>query len=318
MTKRWMIAALAVAASTAAAAGPDLTGRKLVFDDEFNGTSVDWTRWRGDSSSQGYCGRGNPTNQQIGYALDARSTVSGGFLSLNALRGSVTQCGRTWPWTNARLQGGPSMREGYIEVRAKPPKEDGFRSSFWTWVYPGRESLGTQERDPYEQYSSSQQWVHFGGGEGGEGLPWQADNPQNTNPGPFDPTAGFHVYGADIKLDGTDFYVDGVLKFHSPPGSNPLVAWNIIVDIAVCDSNCGGPPPTGVNSAAHVIDYVRAWSSDAGLPAVTPEPGYDGPPVGGGGGGGSTTGLVCTVTAPCSGSFATEVKVNRDGTFVAQ
>lgn len=310
---------LLLVASPLAAQPADLAQRKLVFDDEFNGTVFDSSKWTGFSTSQSHCGRGNPTNQQIGYALDQNAVVSGGILSLTAKRESLTTCGRTWPWTNARLQGGPSMQYAYIEVRSKPPAANGFRSAFWTWVYPGRESIGDQERDPYEQYSSSEQWVHFGGGNGGQGLAWDASDPQNTNPGPFNPTAGFHRYGADIRPDGTVFYVDGVEKFRSPPASNPLQAWNIIIDLAVCDNQCGGPPPTGVNTAVHQIDYVRAWSNDANLPAVTPQPGYDGPgSTGGGGGPPDTTALNCTTAAPCSGKFSTDVTVRPDGTFTAK
>jgi len=254
-------------------AGPDLTGRKLVFDEEFNGTAVDWTKWAGHSNSQGDCERGNKSNEQLGYALDANAAVAGGFLTITAKKLNFTSpcSGTVYNWTNARLQSSPSFafQYGYIEERAKFPPEKGFRVAFWTWQPPGYPGPGTQEVDPYEYYSDNKTKLHLGGG---PGIPSDAGSFVYTLP--FDPTTDFHTYGADVQPTKTDFYVDGKLIFTSKPRDNTTKA-NIITDMAVYSTV---PPDASTTNATKTVDYIRAWSKDPNLPAVQPQPGYDGPP----------------------------------------
>ncbi|SMH47428.1 carbohydrate-binding domain-containing protein [Azospirillum agricola] len=238
---------------------------KLVFDDEFNGTKVDTTKWTDSSSAEADGGHGNLGNRQLEWNQMKNATVSDGILSLTAKRESYTSASGThYDWTSGLLTTSPSFtfQYGYIEERAKMPAEKGFWPAFWTWQAPGVNSW--QETDAYEYYSDNKSKIYLTShaGSGGGSI----------HDLPFDPTTDFHTYGVDIRPTGTTWYIDGV-KVASASGS-PSAPTNIITNLAVFKDI---QPAASTMSATKQVDYVRAYSYDAGAKAVTPQEGYDGP-----------------------------------------
>src|SRR4051794_7569340 len=127
----------------AAMARPDLTGYKLVFDEEFNGTSVDWSKWSDESSSQSDGQHGNLPNKQLEWNHAANAMVADGHLTITAKRENFrSPSGKTYAWTSSLLTSSPSFafQYGYIEERAMFPAKKGFWPSFWTWQLPGDNS----------------------------------------------------------------------------------------------------------------------------------------------------------------------------------
>src|ERR1044072_9097213 len=154
--KRFLLAtslfALCLSSAAAQTADPRLN-KKLVLDEEFNGTAVDYTKWAGVSSSHADNQRGNLGNTQLEYSLNRNASVANGILTITAKRESFTSpSGKRYNWTSAMLTSsgstGLQCKYCYIEERAKFPKERGFWPSFWTWQPPGANS--TQETDVYE------------------------------------------------------------------------------------------------------------------------------------------------------------------------
>jgi beta-glucanase (GH16 family) len=116
-------------------------GYSLVWADEFQGSSLDTTKWNPMNNSN--FGSGNREDQCL---FAANAAVSGGFLQISAQQQTV-DCGGINPdtgnnkyfFTSAFLttkanQGSPekyAFTKGYIEARIRTPKGNPYWSAFW-------------------------------------------------------------------------------------------------------------------------------------------------------------------------------------------
>jgi Glycosyl hydrolases family 16 len=216
------------------------------FGDEFSGPVAWGSKWADSSSAEGDNGHGNMGNQQLEWNHSANCSTSNGILTMMAKPDSITSpSGQHYNWSSCLLSSSPSyaFRYGYMEIRAQLPGPKGFWPAFWTWQAAGNNQW--TETDVYEFYSDNHSRLyltqHSGAGGGTVYGP------------PFDPTTGFHTYGADIEPDGTHFYVDGRLVYTAAGTSTGMT--NIILDNFVYSVI----PPAPGTSAAMQVDYVRAW-----------------------------------------------------------
>lgn len=222
------------------------------FGDEFDGAAVDWNKWADTSSAESDNGRGNPDNQQLEWNQGKNCAVAAGVLTLTAKRERVrSPSGRTYDWTSCLLSSHKryNFRYGFIEARMKLPALAGFWPAFWTFQAPGAQQWN--ETDVFEYYSDNKsrlylnQYVIKNGAE-------QLDSYILTIG--FDPSAGYHVYGADIAPDATRFYVDG--KLVRTTANVSQIDSSILVDHFVY---AGKPPAASTQSAITQVDYIRAW-----------------------------------------------------------
>ena len=218
----------------------------LKFSDEFNGPIAWGTKWADSSSAEGDNGHGNLGNQQLEWNRAANCSVANGVVSLTAKPDSITSpSGTHYNWSSCLLSSSPSyaFRYGYIEIRAQLPGPRGFWPAFWTWQAAGNNRW--TETDVFEFYSDNHSRLYLTQHSGaGGGITYGM---------PFDPTTGFHTYGADIAPNGTRFYVDGKLVGTVAGTSTGLT--NIIVDNFVYSRI----PPAPGTTASMKVDYVRAW-----------------------------------------------------------
>ena len=217
----------------------------LLFNDEFDRTSVDTTKWNYTSSAEADDGQGNLQNQQLSWNQGQNCTEASGLLTITAQRQTVTSpSGQVYDWTSCLLSSTFSFQYGYIETRAELPSPAGFWPGFWTWQV-GNSYI---ETDAFEFYSDNHSLLyltqHSGAGGGCEGLA-----------AGFDPTTAFHVYGVDIEPSGTTWYIDGHKVFTAAGTSTG--ATNILLDDFVYSVI---PPASTTNSATEQIDYVRAYA----------------------------------------------------------
>jgi beta-glucanase (GH16 family) len=235
----------------AAAAEPQPVGHRggwdLVFRDEFGGTTLDPSRWADRSSAEPDDGRGNLGNQQLEWNRAANCQVAGGELRMTARREQVTSpAGVRYDWTSCLITSTPSysFRYGYIEERAVLPAARGFWPAFWTWQARGADS--DTETDVYEFYSDNRRRLYSSQRSGGGGAcAWEPS---------FDPTAGWHTYGAAITPSGTIWYADGVEVCRTAATADAPT--NIISNLAVY---ARVPPDEATAEATKRVDYVRAW-----------------------------------------------------------
>jgi beta-glucanase (GH16 family) len=252
-----------------AAAAADARAR-LLFDDEFDGTLLDWSKWFWcyPYASDDYC-----TNGQKGIRYreeeqyrPTQLLVGGGALQLVALRHSVR---RNFPWISGMVTTGGPFRNpphptfaflyGYAEMRAKLPAGDGFWPAFWllpadgSWP-PEIDVMEWQGGQPRKVHTT----VHFS----------DRHSRNDSLTATFEVrhlTSEYHVYAVDWEPHALTWYVDGVPRFVVPSsevegrgGTYPRKPMYLLVSLAL--GGWVGPPNRHTPSPASMsVDYVRVW-----------------------------------------------------------
>jgi beta-glucanase (GH16 family) len=222
-------------------------GWELAFSDEFDGTSLDASRWADSSSAEPDEGRGNLDNQQLEWNQAANCQFSEGALLMTAKREKVTSpSGNRYDWTSCLITTARSynFQYGYLEERSILPADRGFWPAFWTWQARGVDQH--TETDVYEYYSDNRQRLYATQYSGGQGrCDWHPS---------FDPTQDWHTYGVAIQPSGTTWYADGAQVCHT--GATSDAQTSIITNLAVYSKI---PPDAATTAATKRVDYVRAW-----------------------------------------------------------
>ena len=245
---------------------------RLLFEDNFDGTTLDTRKWFWcyPSGTPNNC-----TNNQHGIRYREREqyrfsqiAVAAGLLHLIAVRRSVK---KNFSWTSGMVTtGGPfttkapkptfAFRYGYTQMRAKLPAGRGFWPAFWllpssgAWP-PEIDIMEEQGAQPHRVYMT----VHF------TTTSKKDDSLQGVFNGP-DLSTGFHSYGIDWEPDALTWYFDGVARFaatakqiEAQGGTFPRVPMYLLTNLAV-----GGwvsPPNKHTPSPSSLkIEYIRVWN----------------------------------------------------------
>lgn len=225
------------------------------FADNFDGTVLDTSKWTINSSSQSCNGTdasGNQgNNQQLELNRKANLSFANGVMTITAKREEIASpCGGyTYAWTSGLITTGDkfTFQTGWIEERVKFPANKGFWPAFWTWQAPGVNSW--DETDVYEYYSDNKTRIYSTKHPTGGGIITILNDGKAPD---FDPSADFHVYGADIKTTSVDFYIDGIKVGSTTAGA--AVRTSLISNLAVYSVI---PPDT--LSAQKQVDYIKVW-----------------------------------------------------------
>ena len=124
-----------LAVSAHAQVQPSIPGNwTLDFEDNFNGSTVDGTKWRMGSHHSGIAGAGGNAPENI--------TVSGGTLRLKAEQRPVTFGGSSYSYATGEVSTFANYRKqyGYYEARVKYPAVTGLWPAFW--LMPDRGTYG--------------------------------------------------------------------------------------------------------------------------------------------------------------------------------
>jgi beta-glucanase (GH16 family) len=245
-------------------ADPAFPATRLVFADEFNGTSgskPDGTKWTIDP--------GTGQNGEVQYYTnnDNASMDGAGHLVMTARKETVG--GRDY--TSHRMNTGNkfSFQYGRVEARIKVPKGNGLWPAFWMmgsdfltgrpWPYNGEvdimEVLG---RNTAESYSTLHAPAYNGGG--GYGQKYNL-------PGGGDFANDYHVWAAEWDSKGIKFLVDNQQVFYASKETveatrGPWIfdhPFYIILNLAV-----GGDFPGPIDAstpfpAQMLVDYVHVY-----------------------------------------------------------
>jgi len=218
-----------------------LPGRwNLVFDDEFNGPSLDRSIWR---TCYDWGCTISTNNEEESYVSSGVS-LGGGRLVLTATQRST----RGLPFSSGMVQsnGRFDFEYGYMEIRAKVPTSPGVWPAFWAVPENGS---WPPEIDAMEFYANQpnavQETVHFPPGD--TQLNHIVYGPDFGN--------GYHIYGADWEPGSVSFYVDGVLRFRV--AQSPALPMYLIANLAVSS------PPSAATAhsypASYEIDWIRVY-----------------------------------------------------------
>lgn len=193
---------------------------KLVWNDEFDGTELDTTKW---GFRRNFWGASFPAFSNEGIVLDGKSHMQmhlmekdGDYYSPHLQTGSLTfdipkDTEGFWPF--GKFEEPKFMhRFGYYEIRCRMPKSDGWHAAFWLQspsigAAPDPKYSGI-ECDIMENYRQHQHGeIICGNIWGGYGKDCKGSGHVKF---PFEESGdGWHYYGVDWSKDGYIFYADG-------------------------------------------------------------------------------------------------------------
>jgi len=259
-----LVPSTATPTATAAGGNPQpvgQTGWNLVFRDEFDGSSLDASKWV--TCYPWYnpqTGCTNTGNYELQWYMPGGVSVSDGALKLTARRQTVTGTnGVTYDYTSGMVSTGPSQGAparfayvyGFIEARMKLPAGRGYWPAFWTlptdqsWPpeIDGMEAAGHKP-------TTITMNVHWAGAAG-----HQQDYSSFSGP---DFTAGWHTFGVEWTATSVVWYVDGVArKTFTDAAGIPVKPEYILLNLAIDGNHT--PDGTTPFPSALEVDYVRAW-----------------------------------------------------------
>jgi beta-glucanase (GH16 family) len=235
------------------------SGWRLVFSDEFNGSTLDLDKW----NTHYPWGRTNEGTGELEYYADDALDFQNGHLLLRAEHRSM----EGFEYTSGMISSHDkfSCKYGYIEIRAKMPSGAGLWPAFWLlpangdWP-PEVDVLEVPGQTPYVVYMTNW-WLND------SDVPSKASESYS---GP-DFSAGFHTYAIDWNSDRIIWYVDNVERFRSS-SHIPQERMYILATLAVGGDWPGPPDPTTPFPSYYDLDYVRVWQeytkTVSTLPAV--------------------------------------------------
>lgn len=259
--------------------------------DDFNGSKIDWTKWRP-----------NPENFS-GWRWDNRknATVKDGrlHLTLRAELGDAEDEGREEKpqFSSAMLKSFAKGTYGYYEARIQGAELfPGASPAFWLYsdiddsvVAPGEVRYSEIDIVELTQRQAADEGnvrimdhnlhaILSNGKRGLEGREWRRPNRDafreaqaNEYHAPFDPRAGFHTYGCRVDPEQIIWYVDGV-----EVGRKPNTYWHRPMHVALSlgvrapyvkwENNKlvpGGAAEIAQFPTSMQVDYVRVWERGA-------------------------------------------------------
>ena len=232
------------------------------FGEEFNGTSLDTSKW-----NTGY-GWGRVTDWSLEYSAPENVSVSDGACHLKVERRA--QGGRSFSSGGINTKNKFAQQYGYFEARLKVAKGQSFLNAFWgkrndeSWP-PEIDITEVLGRDVTRTFKT----VHYDADHKKNGSSWV---------GP-DFSAGFHTFGVDWGATQSIFYVDGIERFRTTAGAGSINGpfyW--MLNIHVGGDWAGAPDSTTPGSAVMDVDWVRAWkrnSSSQGTVNLASNPGFE-------------------------------------------
>ncbi|HEY9118041.1 MAG TPA: glycoside hydrolase family 16 protein [Roseivirga sp.] len=189
------------------------TERKLVWQDEFDGTALDTTKWTayvGDGCPE-ICGFGN---NELQYYTDepANINLAHGILTITALADSF----KTRAYSSAKLvtKGKGDWKYGRMEVKARIPQGRGNWPAIW--MLPSENTYGgwprSGEIDIMEHVGYDQGNMH--GTVHTESFNHRKGTQKGDSVQIEDISSSFHVYAIEWTEDKIDFFMDDE-KYHT-------------------------------------------------------------------------------------------------------
>lgn len=223
------------------------SGWTLTFADEFDGTTLDTTRWI-DSYPDGK--RTHSNNEQQYYATDGWQ-VSGGFLRLTAER----KPNGGMPYTSGMVcsYGKFAQKYGRFEIRARFPKGKGMWPAFW--LLP--ESKGwPPEIDVLEILGDAPDVVLMSNHWGTDYRNHRWETGKWKGP---DFSTDFHTFTVEWSPERIVWLVDGVERYRTVQNI-PHEPMFVLANLAVGGDLPGMPDETTPFPGMMEVDYIRVYA----------------------------------------------------------
>ncbi|MFD5812826.1 family 16 glycosylhydrolase [Streptomyces sp. NPDC127038] len=215
-----------------------------VFGDEFNGGSLDTSKWNANWFGCATCVTKPPNSAEGSAYSPSQVSVGDGSLHLKLAQQPTTVGGKTYPYVSGLVtsNGKAQFTYGAFEARIHTPSS-GSQMANWPSFWADGQNWPTDgELDVLEGLGGSACY-HFHSTAGGPG---------GCASGTY--SGGWHTFGADWKQGSVTYYYDGkqVGQITSGITSAPMY---LILNNAVNPSHSG----TNVAPADMQVDYVRVW-----------------------------------------------------------
>lgn len=197
---------------------------KLVFDSEFNGTSLNQSKWTPYWFSNGSTSNGTTM-------LSSNVSESGGSLNLNLSNGSGGLVS-----TNGKF----SYTYGFAEARIYLPAS-GSQVANWPAFWTDGQSWPTDGEQDIMEGLGGQACYHFHSNAGGPGSCASGNY------------SGWHTFGADWQPGSVTYYYDGQKVGTITQGITSSPMYLILENSG---GSYGGPK---VLPSTMKVDYVRVW-----------------------------------------------------------
>lgn len=248
-----------VAAADIAAPSLHRPGWRLTWHDEFDGPTIDTSRWEVLTRMDNF------NEEKQAYLPDQAAIVDG---KLQITAADTPYRGKSY--RSARLESWFEQAYGRFEVRAKIPATQGIWPAIWLLPrsegWPDGGEIDIMENRGSEPTIVSSAY-HFANRDGDHAYVTDAHRDRDEQGQPIAWHEGFHIYAAEWTPDEIRFYVDGFEHYRITGDDAPIsgTPMSIVLNVAVGGWFDGDPDGSTVFPQAMLVDYVRVYQ--------TPEPG---------------------------------------------
>ena len=266
--QRWAFTPATGDPTTPPPPNPQPGGWSLVWQDEFNGNTIDGNKWGFEVNGGG----GGNNELQYYTARSQNASVANGVLTIQAVKERYCAADGCRDYTSARLRtlGKGDWLYGRMEARAKLPRGQGLWPAIW--MLPSDSAYGgwaaSGEIDIMEAVNAGAAGgntvygtLHYGGA-----WPNNTHLGGSTNPG-SSITDNFHTYAVEWEPGKIRFYADGALyhtatNWWSSGGAFPAPfdkRFHMILNVAVGGNWPGSPDGNSTFPQKMEVDYVRVY-----------------------------------------------------------
>jgi beta-glucanase (GH16 family) len=252
------LAALAFTSASPLKAEPP-SGWKLVFSDEFEGDTLDTSKWGTTMEFIGTHGQRYHNESYLSYTVDEEAVVKDGNLHLRTDRRTVegAEAPGMFEYTQGFITSHDkfSFTHGYVEIRAKYPSGNGL----WPCLWLMPQGTGWPPEFDIAEYYGGKRTMHHGLAHG----EWRAAKWDSTWDKTTDFESDFHVFSLEWTTGKAVWAVDGVPCKTITAEYVPNVPMYVIMSNGVGSAfgPSGVPDEKTVFPNSFEIDYVRVYQA---------------------------------------------------------
>jgi len=246
---------------------------QLVWEDDFNGSSLDQSKWVHDIGTGSQYGMWGWGNGELQYYQPQNTTLNNGIAKIEVKEepnGIIDSWNATSYFSSSKIttKGLFNFRYGKVEARIKTIDGQGFWPAFWmlpsngSWPCDGEIDIMEQWGNDYLTNSTSGA-AHLGTCPYSSSTHFYETSSSYISSGSY--ADDFHTYSVIWKEDTITWYVDEIELFSLNPSSYwsipsqsawPFNAneWYIMINLAITQA---GPNSNTVFPNQMEIDYVR-------------------------------------------------------------
>ncbi|MDG2471674.1 MAG: family 16 glycosylhydrolase [Pseudomonadales bacterium] len=251
----------------------------LVWQDEFNGTNIDESKWEFQEGTGAEYGLNGWGNNELQFYLKDNASLQNGKLIITAKYNQYTN---SYTSSRMRTKGKAEWIYGRFEMRAKLPSGQGLWPAFWmlptnspygAWAASGEidimESKGSDPSNIHGTIHYGDQWPY----NEYQGGTFRTNTSTNES---------FFTYAVEwepteirwyIKDDfGNEYHYKTLDWWYSSNGNYPAPfdsEFHLLLNLAVGGHFDGNPQNNTIFPSALIVDYVRVYQNQANMPDVS-------------------------------------------------